>query len=86
MSKSSQLVLNCDPEYTGHREAAKRREETREWLRQRERIAHERALAAPSIVPEVPMAAARGAHARLFPVSATVSCLIGLANCGRGTT
>jgi hypothetical protein len=54
MPKSSQLVLNCDPEYTGHREAAKRREETREWLRQRERIAHERALAAPSIVPEVP--------------------------------
>ena len=54
MPKSSQLVLNCDPEYTAHREAAKRREETREWLRQRERIVHERALAAPSIVPEVP--------------------------------
>ena len=58
MPKSSQLVLNCDPEYTGHREAAKRREET-EWLRQRERIAHERAHAAPSIVPEWPRSVGR---------------------------
>jgi hypothetical protein len=41
-----------DPHYRAHREAARRREETREWLRQRERTAHERALAAPSIVPE----------------------------------
>ena len=54
MTKSSRLVLNCDPQYRAHREAARRREETREWLRQRERIAHERALAAPSIVPEAP--------------------------------
>ena len=54
MPKSSRLVLNCDPEYTAHRGAAERREETREWLRQRERIVHDRALAAPSIVPEVP--------------------------------
>jgi hypothetical protein len=52
MTKSSRLVLNCDPQYRAHREAARRREETREWLRQRERTAHERALAAPSIVPE----------------------------------
>jgi hypothetical protein len=43
------LVLNCDPEYTAHREAAKRREDTRDWLRVRERT-----LAAPSIVPEAP--------------------------------
>jgi len=47
MTKSSRLVLNCDPQYRAHREAARRRAETREWLRQRERIAHERALAAP---------------------------------------
>jgi len=44
MLKSSRLVLNCDPEYTAHREAAKRREDTRDWLRVRERT-----LAAPSI-------------------------------------
>jgi len=49
MTKSSRLVLNCDPQYRAHREAVRRREETREWLRQRER-----ALAAPSIVPEAP--------------------------------
>jgi hypothetical protein len=52
MLKSSRLVLNCDPEYTAHREAAKHREETRDWLRERERIVRERTLAAPSIVPE----------------------------------
>jgi hypothetical protein len=44
------LGSNCDPQ--AHREAARRRAETREWLRQREHIAHARALAAPSIVPE----------------------------------
>ena len=49
MPKSSRLVLNCDPEYTAHREAAKRREDTRDWLRVREST-----LAAPSIVPEAP--------------------------------
>jgi hypothetical protein len=49
MLKSSRLVLNCDPEYTAHREAAKRREDMRDWLRVRERT-----LAAPSIVPEAP--------------------------------
>jgi len=54
MTKSPRLVLNCDPQYRAHREAARRRQETREWLRQRERIAHDRALAAPSIVPEAP--------------------------------
>jgi hypothetical protein len=54
MTKSSRLLLNCDPQFRAHREAARRREETREWLRQRELIAHGRALAAPSIVPEAP--------------------------------
>jgi hypothetical protein len=49
MPKSSRLVLNCDPEYTAHREAAKRREDTRDWLRVREGT-----LAAPSIFPEAP--------------------------------
>jgi hypothetical protein len=37
---------------TAHREAAKHREETRDWLRERERIVRERTPAAPSIVPE----------------------------------
>ena len=49
MRQKSQLVLPCDPGYTAHREAGKRRQETREWLRRRER-----AIAAPSIVPEKP--------------------------------
>jgi hypothetical protein len=49
MRQKSQLVLPCDPEYTAHRETQKRRQETREWLLQRER-----ANVAPSIVPEVP--------------------------------
>jgi hypothetical protein len=47
MLRKSGLVLPCDPEYTGHREAEKRRQETREWLLQRERDS-----IAPSIVPE----------------------------------
>jgi hypothetical protein len=54
MTKSSRLVLNCDPQYRAHREAARRRADAREWLRQRERLAHERALAAPTIVSEAP--------------------------------
>jgi len=49
MRQKPQLVLPCDPEYTAHREAQKRRQETREWLLQRER-----ANLAPSIVPDVP--------------------------------
>ena len=44
MRQKSQLVLPCDPEYTAHREAAKHREETRDWLRERERIVRERTL------------------------------------------
>jgi len=49
MRQKSQLVLPCDPKYTAHREARKRRQETREWLLQRER-----AKLAPSIVPDGP--------------------------------
>ena len=59
MRKSSRLVLNCDPEYTAHREAAKRRLDTRDWLRVRERT-----LAAPSIVPEAPKNGRRAWGAR----------------------
>ena len=54
MTRPSRLVLNCDPQYRAHLDSARRREETRDWLRQRERIVRERALAAPSIVPEAP--------------------------------
>jgi hypothetical protein len=49
MRQTSRLVLPCDPQYTAHREAEKRRQETRKWLLQRER-----ASIAPSIVPEAP--------------------------------
>jgi hypothetical protein len=49
MRQKSQLVLPCDPEYTAHREAQKRRQQTREWLLRRERSS-----IAPSIVPDVP--------------------------------
>jgi succinate dehydrogenase hydrophobic anchor subunit len=37
MLRKSRLVLPGDPEYMGHRDAEKRRQETREWLLQRER-------------------------------------------------
>jgi hypothetical protein len=49
MRKASRPVLPCDPQYTAHREAQKRRQETREWLLQRERTS-----VTPSIVPEAP--------------------------------
>jgi hypothetical protein len=49
MLKTSKFILPYEPGYTGHWEAEKRRKETREWLRQRERD-----IAAPSIVPETP--------------------------------
>jgi hypothetical protein len=48
MHRSSSLILPCDPNYTAHRDAERRRRETRDWLRQRER---ELAVKAPSIVP-----------------------------------
>jgi hypothetical protein len=51
MRQKSRLVLPCDPEYTAHREAQRRRQETRQWLLQRER-----GNLAPSIVPGVPEA------------------------------
>jgi hypothetical protein len=37
MRQKSRLVLPSDPEYTTHRDAQKRRQETREWLLRRER-------------------------------------------------
>lgn len=49
MLKTSKFILPYEPGYTGHWEVEKRRKETREWLRQRERD-----IAAPSIVPETP--------------------------------
>ena len=66
MRRKSQLVLPCDPEYTAHREAAKRRQETREWLLQRERVQRERASMAPSIVPDVPEAEPQGERRRHY--------------------
>jgi hypothetical protein len=51
MLSTSKIVLPYEPQYTGHREAEKRRKQTREWLRRRERELAERHLA-PSIVPE----------------------------------
>jgi hypothetical protein len=55
------LVLPCDPEYTGHRDAEKRRRETREWLLQRER-----ASIAPSIVPDEPERESYREHKRSY--------------------
>jgi hypothetical protein len=52
--QSSKLILPCDPNYTAHWEAEKRRKKTREWLRQRERGLAQ----APSIVSETPETAA----------------------------
>ena len=37
MPQTSNFILPYEPEYTGHREEEKRREETREWLRERKR-------------------------------------------------
>jgi hypothetical protein len=59
MRQTSRLVLPCDPQYTAHREAQKRRQETREWLLQRER-----ASVAPSLVPEAPEETMRVEHKR----------------------
>ena len=55
MRRKSSLVLPCDPEYTAHREAQTRPQETRQWLLQRER-----ANLAPSIVPEAEPQRERG--------------------------
>jgi len=61
MRQKSQLVLPCDPDYTAHREAQKRRQETREWLLQRERSS-----IAPSIVPDVLEAEPQGERGRRY--------------------
>ena len=37
MSQDSALISPLDAHYTGHREEARRRRETRDWLKQRER-------------------------------------------------
>jgi hypothetical protein len=49
MLTMSKIVLPYEPDYVGHREAEKRRQETKEWLRERERELAERS---PSIVPK----------------------------------
>ena len=51
MRPNSKVILPYEPEYTGHWEMEKRRKETRDWLRERERLVRERA-GTPSIVPE----------------------------------
>ena len=61
MRQKSQLVLPCDPEYTAHREARKRRQETHEWLLRRERT-----NTATSIVPDVPEAEPRKERGRHY--------------------
>jgi hypothetical protein len=50
MRQASRLILPCDPGYTAHRDAEKRRQKTRESLRHRERDG----VVAPSIVPKGP--------------------------------
>jgi hypothetical protein len=43
----SKFTLPYEPQYTGHREAQKQHQETKEWLLRRER-----GVASPPIVPE----------------------------------
>ena len=45
------IVLPYEPQYTGHRELEKRREATKEWLRQRE---IELAVDSPPLAPDQP--------------------------------
>ena len=54
MATASGVLLPYDPQYTGHREAEKRRQETGEWLRQRELKLPEpdQGQELPSIVPD----------------------------------
>jgi hypothetical protein len=63
MFQTSKFILPYEPGYTGHWEAERRRKETREWLRQRERE-----IAAPSIVPEMPERDAPGAQIECGPI------------------
>ena len=51
MRPNSKIILPYEPGYTGHWEMEKRRKETRDWLRERERQVRDR-MNAPSIVPE----------------------------------
>jgi hypothetical protein len=48
---NSKVILPYEPGYTGHREMAKRRKATRDWLREREEQVRDR-MNTPSIVPE----------------------------------
>jgi hypothetical protein len=52
MTSMSGVLLPYDPQYVGHRQAEKRRQETGEWLRQQELLKPERRQQSPSIVPE----------------------------------
>jgi hypothetical protein len=56
MLKTSKVRLPYEPGYTGHWEAKKRRQETLDWLRQREiEVAAQRlrdVVPVPSIMPE----------------------------------
>lgn len=49
MQAAKQIVLPYEPQYVGHREAEARHQQTREWLRQRERDVDGKS---PSIVPK----------------------------------
>jgi hypothetical protein len=50
----SDVLLPYDPQYVGHRQAEKRRQETSEWLRQQELklLEPKQQQQSPSIVPE----------------------------------
>jgi hypothetical protein len=54
MATTSGILLPYDPQYVGHRQAEKRRQETGEWLRQQELnlLEPSRRQQSPSIVPE----------------------------------
>ena len=52
MRPNSKIILPYEPGYTGHWEMEKRRKETRDWLRERERQVRDR-MNAPSIVPRI---------------------------------
>jgi hypothetical protein len=48
----SKIVLPYEPEYVGGREAEKRREETKQWLRNRERELANSLPIVPECAPE----------------------------------
>ncbi len=47
MPQTSNVILPYEPNYQGHREEARRRKETKEWLRRREQ-----AVKSPPIAPD----------------------------------